>query len=239
MPAYREFAPFYDAVNGDPVERIRQILSDIDRYRPEATSVLELGCGTGAILAGLGSGLALTGIDRSPEMLAYAKRRCPSAHFLEEDMTSFSLPEHFDVVLCVFDTLNHVTTFEGWRSMFELVRAHLNEGGLFIFDINTLGRLRHLGGLAPWVHHFEGNTLIMNVEFDGIALSQWDIRIFERQGDRHFVLHHDRIAELAVPLVQVRNVLAADFELLVETDPAGDPPNDESARALFVYRRKA
>jgi SAM-dependent methyltransferase len=239
MSAYQEFAPFYDGVNGDPVGRIRQILGDIERYRPGATSVLELGCGTGAILAGLGSGLSLTGIDLSSEMLAYAKRRCPSAHFHEEDMTSFSLPHHFDVVLCVFDTLNHVTTFDGWLSMFERVRAHLNEGGLFIFDINTLGRLRQLGEMAPWVHSFDGHTLIMNVEFDGTHLSQWDIQIFEQLHDKHFTLHHDRITELAVPLVQVRIALDAGFELLAESDPTGDPPSDESARALFVFRRRA
>jgi SAM-dependent methyltransferase len=239
VSAYQEFAPFYDGVNGDPVGRIRQILGDIERYRPGATSVLELGCGTGAILAGLGSGLALTGIDLSSEMLAYAKRRCPSAHFHEEDMTSFSLPGHFDVVLCVFDTLNHVATFEGWRSTFERVRAHLNEGGLFIFDINTLGRLRQLGEMAPWVHSFDGHTLIMNVEFDGDHLSRWDIRIFEQLHDTHFTLHHDRITELAVPLVQVRIALDPGFELLAESDPTGDPPSDESERVLFVYRRRA
>ena len=79
MSSYAEFAPFYDAINGEPFDRIRQILGFIESYNPEAQSVLELGCGTGAILAGLGSGFSLTGIDLSSEMLAYARRRCPEA----------------------------------------------------------------------------------------------------------------------------------------------------------------
>jgi SAM-dependent methyltransferase len=238
MAAYEVFAPFYDMVNGDPDTRSRQILDNIARFRPQTASVLELGCGTGAILAGLGSGLSLTGLDLSPAMLAFAKRRCPSARLLTSDMTSFTLAERFDVVLCVFDTVNHLTTFDDWRRLFERAKEHLLEGGLFIFDLNTLGRLRQLGEMAPWVHHFDEHTLIMNVEFDGHSLSQWDIRIFEHQFEDRFVLHHERITELGVALEQVKTSLAPDFVLLEELDPGGFVANDESSRALFVYQRK-
>jgi SAM-dependent methyltransferase len=238
MAAYEVFAPFYDIVNGDPDTRSRQILANIATFRPQSTSILELGCGTGAILAGLGSGFELTGLDLSPGMLAYARRRCPSAQLHESDMTSFSLDEQFDVVLCIYDTLNHVTTYEGWQAVFERVKEHLVPGGLFIFDLNTLGRLRDLGDMAPWVHHFDEHTLIMNVEFDGHSLSQWDIRIFEHQFENRFVLHHERISELGVPLDQVRTSLAVHFELLEELDPGGFKPTNESSRALFVFQRR-
>ncbi|MGC1419707.1 MAG: class I SAM-dependent methyltransferase [Acidimicrobiales bacterium] len=239
MSAYETFARFYDLVNGDPEARSRQILENIGRHRPGSTSVLELGCGTGAILAGLGSGFAVTGLDLSPEMLDYATRRCPSARLHLGDMTSFSLSEKFDVVLCVFDTLNHVETFVGWQSVFEGVRHHLHAHGIFIFDVNTLGRLRQLGEMAPWVHHFDENTLIMDVEFDGHSMSQWDIRVFEQQYGNHFVLHHETIPELGVPLAQIREALDARFELLEETDPGGFAPTDESSRAYFVYQLRS
>ena len=236
MASYETLAQFYDAVNGEPRERIRQLLDFIARYHPGAESVLELGCGTGAILAGLGSGLSLTGIDLSDEMLAYARHRCPPARLIHGDITSFSLDDTFDVVVCVFDTLNHVTTFEGWLSTFERVREHLNVGGLFIFDVNTVGRLRELGEMAPWVHDFEGHTLIMEVELDDEPLATWDIRVFEQRGAREYVLHHERIAELGVPLGDIKRALAPQFTLLDETDTQGDAPTDESSRALFVFR---
>ena len=70
MPEYAAFARFYDALNDEPEPTSRKMLRYIDRYAPDATSVLELGCGTGAVLAGLGSGFSLSGIDQSPEMLA-------------------------------------------------------------------------------------------------------------------------------------------------------------------------
>ena len=238
MPEYAAFARFYDSLNDEPEPRSRKMLRYIDRYAPNATSVLELGCGTGAILAGLGSGLTLTGIDQSPEMLAIARRRCPRATLYEADITSFSLNDRFDVVLCVFDTLNHVPTFAGWRAVFERVSEHLRPGGLFVFDLNTLGRLRSLSESPPWVHHFDANTLIMDVEFDGESLSVWDVQVFEHVKDDQFRLCHERIVELGVPLALVREALEARFELLDETDSDGNRPDDESVRAYFACRRR-
>ncbi|MBW4078369.1 MAG: class I SAM-dependent methyltransferase [Acidobacteria bacterium] len=239
MAGYETFAQFYDAVNGEPRERILQILNAISTHRPDANSVLELGCGTGAVLAGLGSGLSLTGIDLSREMLAYARRRCPGARFLEGDIISFSLDETFDVIVCVYDTLNHVMTFDGWLSVFDNVRRHLNRGGLFIFDVNTIGRLRDLGEMVPWVHDFDGHTLIMDVTFDDESVSMWDIRIFEHRSNDEFTLHHERIPELAVPLVRVRAALAPYFDVLEERDTDGRVATDESVRAFFVLQLKA
>lgn len=240
MTEYAHFARFYDAVNNEPEARSRKLLRYIEQHLPGATSVLELGCGTGAVLSGLGSGYALTGIDRSSEMLSFARRRCPQAQLHQADITSFSLEHQFDVVLCVYDTLNHVTEFEGWRAVVGRVSEHLREGGLFIFDLNTIGRLRRLGDALPWVHDFDGHTLVMDVEFDeDDARSYWDIRVFEHLDHDRFALHREEIVELGVPLERVRQLLAANFELLDEADPDGEAPTDESARAYFVYRRRA
>ena len=236
MSEYAAFARFYDALNDEPESRSRKMLRYIDRFAPDATSVLELGCGTGSVLAGLGSGFALTGIDQSSEMLAIARRKCPAANFHQCDIASFALKERFDVVLCVFDTMNHVESFDRWLDVFERVSEHLQPGGLFVFDLNTLGRLQFLGESPPWVHHFDGNTLIMDVEFDGVSRSVWDVKVFEHESDDTFRLCHERIVELGVPLDAVREALAPRFEILDETDPDGNAPNDESVRAYFACR---
>jgi SAM-dependent methyltransferase len=238
MAQYDAFAKFYDAVNGEPDERIAQILSYVDELRPEARTVLELGCGTGAVLAGLGSGFALTGVDLSSEMLAYARRRCPSARLIEADMTTLSLNERFDVVVCVYDTLNHITNFDGWTSVFDRVAQHLRDGGLFIFDLNTIGRLRDLSDSAPWVFDFDDNTLVMDVDFSDEPIARWNIRIFERQRDLSYQLHRETILELGVPLDHVRAALAAHFTLVGESDTDGSTPTDGSSRALFVATPK-
>ncbi len=239
MAQYDSFARFYDGVNGEPEDRITQVLSYITQFRPDARTVLELGCGTGAILAGLGSGFTLTGIDLSRAMLDVARRRCPTARLIEADITSFELAETFDVAICVYDTLNHVTDFALWRAVFANVAAHLVPGGLFIFDLNTIGRLRDLGDMAPWVYDFDGHTLIMDVDFSEEPLARWHIRVFEHQRDHAFTQHAETILELGVALDRVREALASHFTLVAESDTRGSAPTDVSARALFVAQRAA
>jgi len=239
VPAYAEFAKFYDQVMGDRGQLIERVRGYIERYLPAAGSLLELGCGTGAVLAGLAPGLRVTGVDLSPEMLATASRNAAAARLVEADITTFSLGTRFDVVICVFDTLNHLPAFDSWLKVFGRVHEHLADGGLFVFDVNTVGRLHRLAQAPPYVEDFGPHTLIMDVTPGGGNVSLWDVRIFERVGDDEFRLHHERIPELGVPLTVIHEALAANFELLEATDPDGGRAADESSRVYFVYRHRA
>jgi SAM-dependent methyltransferase len=239
VPAYTDFAKFYDQIMGDRSELIERVRGYVRRYLPDAGSLLELGCGTGAVLAGLADGLQVTGIDLSPEMLAAAKSHLTGANLVRADITEFSLGTTFDVVICVFDTLNHLPTFDAWLAMFRRVDAHLAEGGLFVFDVNTVGRLRRLAAAPAYVEDFGPHTLIMDVTTGGAGVFPWDVRIFERVKDGQFRLHHERISELGVPLARIHEALTPLFELLEATNTEGRPANDESDRAYFVYRHRA
>src|SRR5580658_520180 len=106
MTIYAKFASFYDDIMGDRAETIDQIRAYLTKYLPTATSMLELGCGTGALLAGFAGDLTVAGIDQSPQMLAIAGQNVPTATLIQADMTEFSLGRRFDVVICMFDTLN-------------------------------------------------------------------------------------------------------------------------------------
>ena len=64
-----------------------------------------------------------------PEMLELARGKVPRADLIQGDMASFSLGERFDVVICVFDSLNHLMTFDAWQSMFAAAHDHLVEEG--------------------------------------------------------------------------------------------------------------
>jgi SAM-dependent methyltransferase len=241
MTAYERFSSFYDAVMDDPGPRAAQVTAWIDRHLPHASSLLELGCGTGSILARMPSILSLTGLDRSPEMLAVARDKVPGARLVEADMKQFSLEDTFDVVVCIFDSLNHLLTFAEWQLMFDAVHEHLREDGLFIFDVNTLGELRRLGEEPPWVYDFDEGVAIIDVSFaeDGMSdgLSLWDIRIFEHASEDRYTLHQEQIGELAVPLSLLKSALEGHFVLLEETNENGDSPTDDSVKGHFCYRR--
>lgn len=238
MADYTGFAAFYDRIMGDRDDEIARIRTYISKYLPGARSLLELGCGTGALLAGLAPELRVTGLDRSPQMLAIAAQAVPEARLLEGDITAFRLPDRFDVIICMFDTLNHVQSLAGWMSLFSCVHEHLADGGLFIFDVNTAGRLRRLDGAPPYLDEFDGNVVVMTVRSAGDWLSLWRTMIFERQQHDIYRLHDERIYELAVPLAEIRAALAGRFEPLHEASLDGSPVSDDSDRVFFTYRRQ-
>jgi SAM-dependent methyltransferase len=249
VPAYAEFAGFYDQIMGDRSADVARVRSYITRFCPAARSLLELGCGTGAMLAGLATGLEVTGLDRSPEMLDVAARTVPSARLVEADMTAFSLGARFDVAICVFDTLNHLPAFADWRELFDRVHEHLVAGGLFVFDVNTTQRLRRLWQGPAFASDFGEHSMIMDVQPGepdmsrnsgrGGELSLWTVKIFERIEGDVFRLHEERIPELGVPLKTIREGLEPHFELLDATGLDGEPASDDSSRAFFACRNRS
>jgi SAM-dependent methyltransferase len=250
VPAYVEFAGFYDQIMGDRSVDVARVRAYITRFHPAARSLLELGCGTGAMLAGLAPGLEMTGLDRSPEMLAVAARTIPGAKLVRADMTAFSLGARYDVVICVFDTLNHLPRLAGWRAMFDRVHEHLADRGLFVFDVNTTERLRRLWRGPAFASDFGEHSMIMDVQpassgepgsagHGASELSLWTVKIFERIDGDTFRLHEERIPELGVPLATIREALAPHFDLLDATGLDGEPASDESSRAFFAYRRRS
>ena len=236
---YEGFARFYDRVEQDaPVRSARWVSDRISRYRPGARDVLELGCGTGAVLAALPSDLIKVGVDRAPAMLDQARRTGVDAELHEADLTRLALGRRFDVVVCVFDTLNHVPDRSGWTAAFAVAASHLRPGGLFLLDLNTTGRLAELAGAQPWVYDFDGNTLIVDVRESGADGVVWDIRVFEPAEDGRFTLTHELIEQLGVPLGEVAVMLeSAGLELLECHDDDGRPATDSSRRAFLVSRR--
>lgn len=242
--AYGSFASFYDQIMGDRGDDTGRISGYLKRYLPQAATLLELGCGTGALLSVLASDLAVTGIDQSPQMLARARANVPQARLIQADMTRFAIDARFDVVICIFDTLNHLQRFESWRDLFDRVHEHLTPGGLFIFDVNTTGRMHTLWRSLGFALDFGPHTVIMQVSplsgaFPDVGeLSDWEVKIFEHVAGDQFRLHYESIPELAVPLATIREALAPHFEPVTEEDLDGGIVGDDSERVYFVYRHR-
>ncbi len=82
----------------------------VKRYFNDTRSILEVGCGTGIVLANLENEFpeaALTGIDLYPEGLSVAAKRITGAEFINADCLTFDFKKGFDVV-GAFDVLEHL-----------------------------------------------------------------------------------------------------------------------------------
>ena len=235
--SYSALAPFYDELMGDASARAASIRRAAERWRPGAHSILELGCGTGSVLAAL-EGWRRVGVDRSRAMIERARQRVPEVTIVTGDITAVALDERFDVVACVFDTLNHVTDLSRWGEVVAVAADHLVSGGLFVLDVNTTGRLAQLVEAPPWVHDFARGILIMDVRGGLDGVTHWHLRIFEREVDGRFTLHEEVIDEAALELESLVALLSSEFEVLESVDGEGETATDSCARAFVVARRR-
>jgi SAM-dependent methyltransferase len=88
-------------------ERLRRLVDELDVQPGER--VLEIGCGHGvAVTYLLQRGAHVTAIDRSPKMIAAARRRNPGAECLVGHLEDVDLGERrFDAILAVRVGLFH------------------------------------------------------------------------------------------------------------------------------------
>lgn len=238
MVGYAAFAPFYDAVQGDRAEHAAYLRLLIEKNQPQAKRVLELACGTGSILKQLQPDYEVVGVDRSEEMLEIAAQKVPQARLVRGDMTTVDLGETFDVVLCVYDSINHLMRYEEWEAVFERARDHLAAGGVFIFDINTEQRLATLGAEAAVTQWFgDGNLLLIDVEGRGEGVYAWSIRVFEHVGDSEYRLHAEDILEVSFPADRITESLRQRYRRVSTHDARRARPTPRSDRLHFVCRR--
>ncbi|PTB83681.1 class I SAM-dependent methyltransferase [Sulfurovum lithotrophicum] len=100
------------------------------------TTLLDVGCGSGDFLVQMKQALAIPqvkGIDLSPLMVAKTKELGLDA----ESINLCDLEGKYDVITAVFDMLNYLNV-EELKTFLACVKEHLNEGGIFLCDINTL-----------------------------------------------------------------------------------------------------
>ncbi len=238
MTGYDAFAPFYDQVMGDRGQEAAYLHTLIQRDRPRAASVVELACGTGALLEQLQRHYEVVGLDASQPMLDIAARKVPQARLFRRDMTDFELDETFDAVLCVFDSINHLESFASWERVFDRAAAHLADGGVFVFDTNTERKLAAFAVAPPWTQWFGDDSLLMiDVRDEGEGVYAWKVRVFEHRGDSAYRLHVEDIREVAFPVERIREAVAKRFHRVRIVDADRVRPTTRSERLYFVCER--
>jgi SAM-dependent methyltransferase len=90
--------------------RNRLVQWALARYFRDATSFLEVGCGSGYVLAGIADNnpnLRLVAAEMFDRGLEIARRRVPTAEFLQADAERLPYRDEFDVI-GAFDVLEHI-----------------------------------------------------------------------------------------------------------------------------------
>lgn len=192
MP-YDGFAHLYDKLQNDvPYEKyVKYYLSLLEKFGGEKGLCLDLGCGTGNIALRLAEeGFDMIGIDSSVEMLEEARRKAAGKKldilFLNQDMRDFELFGTVKTVVSALDCINYVTDFDELVEVFRHVNNYLDPKGIFIFDINSEYKLRHILGNNTYVSDGEEIFYSWQNSYDEEEkICTFYLSFFEKDGDMY------------------------------------------------------
>lgn len=237
----KEFAAVYNDKWAFWGPKMWAFLSPVVRKEfPEAKTWLDLCCGTGSLLRLVGdSGFAATGVDLSIHQVRHARRNVPGAKVLVQDIRHLSLPHTFDVVSCMFDSLNYLTTKRDLLTAFRKVKRHLAEDGIFAFDMNTFEGLQD-----QWCRtsasHDRDLTLIVETSFDAKrALGRCLITGFIREGTRYRKFQEEHL-ERGYHAQEIEDLLSRAGFIFKKHDASSlGRARKRSGRLLYICRRSA
>ncbi|WP_185958358.1 class I SAM-dependent DNA methyltransferase [Fodinibius sediminis] len=144
-PAYTTLAAIYDAVMEEVnydfwADYIDALMLS---HHPHPKTVMELACGTGSLALSLDEleCYDIWGTDKSPQMIARAReknrQRMCGVDFSVMDFLDITMSRTFDVVFCVFDSINYLHTPEEIIRFLNQCQKLLTPQSLLIFDFTT------------------------------------------------------------------------------------------------------
>ncbi len=256
---YQAIARVYDRLNAeidyaawaDFLERC------FDRFLPSRPElVLDLACGTGSMTLELASrGYDMIGVDGSAEMLSEAYGRAVDRQgilFLQQDMRSFELYGTVGAITCCLDSLNYLLGEGDLDACFACVHNYLDPNGLFLFDMNTPYKFRHVYGNNAYVLEdelvwdagtdTEERAAVycgwQNTYHPDTALCEFDLSLFEELPNGSYRRADEHQTERCYTMDEIKNALSRNkLEFLgVWSDYAFTAPNDTTERWYFAAR---
>ena len=158
-----------------------------------AERVLELGCGSGRLLAVLAEQVPeLHGVDSSAEALAMAREKLPASVRLHRaEMESFDVGGDYDRVLIPFNGVYCLSDLDAVRRTFVQAEKALRAEGLLVFDGYAGDPIYEDQSLAEGFDEEE--------EIATVSARGKDWRVFERseyeRGAQRFTVHYRYLAD--------------------------------------------
>ncbi len=245
MAGYSEFAFCYDALteNADYAARCDVLCNLLAAHGAGEGILLDLACGTGTLTAMLQKrGYDVIGVDASEEMLSLARQKLDAgAVLLCQNMETLDLYGTIDAAVCTLDSLNHITDEAAFREALRRVALFMNDGGVFLFDVNTPYKHEQVLGDNTFVYDLDDVFCVWQNSYDpGTRTTDvtLDLFVYDEENDC-YDRATEQFSERAYALEEIRRWLEEDrFEVLAVLDETGSRPVRETdERALFVCKK--
>lgn len=258
---YGSFATVYDTfMDNVPYEQwAKDIRKLLIKYGISEGILLDLGCGTGSITRRLADyGYDMIGIDNSEEMLNIAIEKKYEEEFvpenskredilyLKQDMRNFELYGTVAAVVCICDSLNYITKEEELLGIFTLANNYLEQGGIFLFDMNTEYKYKNVLGDNVIAENREDCSFIWENYYDEKeSLNEYQVTIFVKaETDKEQGKLYEKFSEThyqkAYSISVVKGLLEqAGMEFLGVFEAFGEVQATETTeRVCFLAREK-
>lgn len=149
--------------------------------------VLDCACGTGALSVRLKAcGYDVTGLDVSADMLRVAQKKAfdqgLKMTYIQQDMRKIQLHHLQDAVVCACDGVNYLAGMKDVKKYFLAVYQILKPGGVFLFDISSYYKLKHvLDGTTFGEDLVDFAYLCRNLHDPQSKLTEMELTVFVRR----------------------------------------------------------
>ncbi len=246
MSGYGEFATVYDLLTENvPYDEIAEYYDSIIRSSgANGKLLLDLGCGTGNLTLRLAAmGYDVIASDASAEMLTIAcsKPNSGNVQFICQSMTETELYGTVDIAVSTLDSINHLESPEEILTCFKKTAENMSEGGLFLFDVNTIYKHRCILADNTFIYDVEGVYCAWSNEYDPADNSVGiELDLFYENEDGSYDRGYESFREIALPQEDIRQLLEeAGFEIVsVYEYLTQNSPTAESEKLMFTARKK-
>ena len=152
---------WYDRINADQYDGYARFLKECFKNASvNIREVLDVGCGTGGITYRLAeAGYDTVAVDISYDMLSAAKRH-RNILYIQGDMRSLDLYGTVQGAYSSYDCLNCMLTVDDLDKAFASIALFLENGGIFVFDVNTAYCAREVYDGKAYCYEHKNDMLI-------------------------------------------------------------------------------
>lgn len=242
MESYLGFSAVYDKLIKEDIN-YEEIAEFILNEAKDRKNYLDLGCGTGSLSSIIGKHFGETYlVDLSPDMLTQAEDKFDELGIRHRSfaisMSDFSFDRTFSLITSSIDALNYLLTDEELQSFFAHVYDHLEEEGVFIFDINSAYKLEQILGNNNFVYTEEDLVYTWENYLEDDIVEMY-LNFFIKTGalyERVEEVHYERVYPLEKILFHLEK---AGFKEIKLSDSYGQGEiRDETERITFTVRKE-